>query len=84
MALTDAERFQAARRACEELFGKVNKTANLDLADVKAAIDYTDTWIDTNQAAWITGLPAAFAGNSTAKEKAMLFAITLALRWELS
>lgn len=42
-------------------------------ADLKAAVDATDTWIDANTAAWNAALPVAFRTAATANEKTLLF-----------
>lgn len=42
-------------------------------ADLRAAVDATDTWIDTNQAAFNTALPVAFRNNASLTQKTLLF-----------
>lgn len=41
--------------------------------DLRGAIDATDTWIDDNDSAYNTVLPAAARTGLTAKQKGMLF-----------
>lgn len=49
-------------------------------ADIRAAIDATDTWIDTNGAAFNTALLAAFRNNATLAQKTVLFCAVAAMR----
>ena len=49
-------------------------------ADIRAAVDYTDTWIENNQASYVSGLPEPFKSNSTALQKTIVFAVTAILR----
>jgi hypothetical protein len=41
--------------------------------DLRQAVDATDAWIDANQAAFNTALPAAFRNNATLAQKTLLF-----------
>jgi hypothetical protein len=71
MAVLDATartrtRNEWMRRQAETL-GGVTK------ADLLAAVDATDAWIDSNQAAYNTALPAAFKNNATLSQKTLLF-----------
>lgn len=42
-------------------------------ADLRAAVDATDSWIDSNAAAFNSALPAAFRTTATAAQKTLLF-----------
>lgn len=42
-------------------------------ADLRAAIDATDSWIDSNQAAFNTALPQPFRGAASTTQKTLLF-----------
>jgi hypothetical protein len=42
-------------------------------ADLRAAIDACDTWIEANQAAFNTALPQPFRGQATAAQKTLMF-----------
>lgn len=63
MALTDAERMEAARALAEEMFSKSNTMAHLNLDQLKAAI----TSIDTAMGTVINAIPGAWA-NKTIKQ----------------
>lgn len=41
--------------------------------ELKAAVDATDDWIDSNQAAFNTALPQPFRGAATTAQKTFLF-----------
>lgn len=42
-------------------------------ADIRAAVDATDTWIEANQAAFNTALPQPFRSSATLTQKTLLF-----------
>jgi hypothetical protein len=71
MAVLDAtERDRTFRQLMRNMPGNV---AGLLKADLRAAVDATDTWIDNNAAAYNTALPAAARTNLTAAQKTFLF-----------
>lgn len=70
MAVMDA--INRARAAAQFMRDNEDPTP-FTKADLRAAVDATDTWIDANQAAWLAALPAAFRNNSTAAQKTNLF-----------
>jgi hypothetical protein len=41
--------------------------------DLRAALDATDNWIDSNQASFNSALPAAFRTTATTPQKTLLF-----------
>lgn len=49
------------------------ETCAFTKADLQAAVDATDTWIDSNQAAFNTALPVAFRTNASLTQKTLLF-----------
>lgn len=49
-------------------------------ADLRAAVNATDAWIDANQAAYNTALPSAFRTNATLLQKTLLFCAVAAMR----
>ena len=46
---------------------------NFTKADLAAAVDATDTWIDNNAAALNTALPQPFRGQASLTQKTLLF-----------
>jgi len=81
MSLSTADRTTAARELARQMFHAVNKTANLDLDDLVAAVGAIDDEMDalastltqatTVKANLIQTLPEPFASNSNAQEKAL-------------
>lgn len=61
-----------ARTAAQWMRDQVEDTA-FTKAQLRAAIDATDAWIDANQAAYNTALPTAFRNNATLTQKTLLF-----------
>ena len=51
-----------------------------DKADLLAAINATDTWIEDNQGAYNTALPNPFKTNATTTQKTLLFCAVAAMR----
>lgn len=59
--------------------GRGDAPGGLLKADLRAAVDATDTWIENNQAAFNSALPAAARSGLTLTQKTLLFcAVALA------
>lgn len=71
--LPDADRQIAARAWVQKAFVEANATANMAHDTIKAAVDATDTWIDTNQASFNTALPEPFKTTADLSQKTLLF-----------
>jgi hypothetical protein len=71
--LPDANRIEIWTKWMQDLSSRLADTGTLSKADMRAAVNATDDWIETNQASYNTALPAAFAAAATAKQKAELF-----------
>lgn len=58
---------------------------NLDLtkAELKAAVDATDDWIETNQASFNSALPQPARSNLTQKQKVRLFMLVAQKRFNV-
>jgi hypothetical protein len=67
--LTDPER-QAIRNYVMRRWGVA-----ITKADLRAAIDATDDWINSNAAAYNSALPAAAQAGLSATEKTVLFCV---------
>jgi hypothetical protein len=61
-----------ARVAAQWMRGNTESCA-FTKAQLRAAVDATDTWIDANQASFNTALPAAFRNNANLQQKTLLF-----------
>lgn len=49
----------------------------------KAAVDYTDGWLDSQEATYVAGLPAAFRTGTTARTKRLMFLRSVLKRFEV-
>lgn len=52
-------------------------------ADLKAAVDAADMWIDINQANYNNNLPLTFRDNATQSQKSLLLAAVMLRRFNL-
>lgn len=71
--LSTVERKGIWARWMQDLSSRLASTGSLTKSELRAAVDATDDWIETNQGSFNTALPAAFASAATAKQKAELF-----------
>ncbi len=53
---------------------------DLTKAQLRAAVDATDTWIDANQGSYNAALPQPARNNLTAAQKTLLFCTVAAMR----
>lgn len=53
---------------------------NIGKADLRAAVDATDTWINDNQGSYNTTLPNPFKTQATDAQKTLLFCCVAAMR----
>ena len=56
---------------------------NVLKADLQAAVNATDDWIDSNQASFNSALPVAFRNNATLAQKTILFCAVAMMRVSL-
>ncbi|MCC7208323.1 MAG: hypothetical protein IT323_13530 [Anaerolineae bacterium] len=56
---------------------------NVVKADLKAAVDAADTWVDSNAASYNTALPQPFRNNATSAQKALLLCAVVLMRFNL-
>lgn len=80
MPVLDEASRQQVWRGLMRYASNLNQQVDLDNADFRAAIDATDDWIDTNQAAFNSALPSAAQTNLTAAQKTLLFCSVAARR----
>lgn len=71
MAVLDAT--NRLRLGNEWMRRQTETLAGVTKADLRAAVDATDTWIDSNQSSYNTALPVAFRTNATLAQKTLLF-----------
>jgi len=51
-------------------------------ADLRAAVNAVDDWVDTNAAAYNTALPQPFRGDATAAQKALVLQFVVSKRFD--
>jgi hypothetical protein len=79
--LSETDR-QKVWRGLMRYWSQQQETLGLNKADLRAAVDATDDWIDANQGAFNSALPAAAQSNLTAAQKTMLFMTVALLRMD--
>jgi hypothetical protein len=77
--LPDTDRQRVQRGVMRYLSG-LRQPLALTKADLQAAVNATDAWIDTNAGAYNTALPVAARTNLTATQKTLLFCVVAAMR----
>lgn len=61
-----------------------NGAGALTKAQLRAAVDAVDDWVDTNAAAFNTAIPLPARTSLTARQKASLLVYVTRRRWEIS
>lgn len=78
--LTEADRLRVWRGLMRYFSRVRSSVSGVTKDDLKAAINATDTWIDTNQASFNSALPTAARNNLTTAQKTILFCAVAAMR----
>lgn len=78
--LATADRQRVWRAFMRWLSRNLAGIPNVTKSDLQAAVDATDTWIDTNQSSFNSALPATFRNNATLVQKTLLFCAVAAMR----
>lgn len=72
---------EAGRLAVWRSFMRINlESCAFTKAQLRAAVDATDQWIEDNTASFVAALPAAFRTGSSATQKTALFMYVLMRR----
>lgn len=80
MALTEGEKDQIQRGIMRLWSENFEESSGFTKGDLRTAIDDADTWIDSNQSSYNTGLSATFRTNATQAQKTLLFCAVAAMR----
>lgn len=80
LTLTENARLRIWKEYGSEISAARESVGNLTKAQLKAAIDAIDTWVDANAASFNTGIPQPARGTLTAKQKARLLMLVVAAR----
>ena len=81
MAVLSSAQRQAIRKAWCELLSQRREAFPLIRADLDAAINATDNWIDSNAISFNNALPTAAKNNLSAAQKAELFSFVALKRY---
>ncbi len=74
--LTRAERKKIASPWVRKVIRDLGQSKNLTVTDLEAAVQYTEDWIEANQASYVAGLPQPFKSSTDASAKILLFVYT--------
>ena len=77
--LSEADRARIWRGLMRYASRELQEVA-LSKSDLRAAIDATDDWVETNQGAFNSALPAAAQSSLTVAQKTLLFCVVAAMR----
>lgn len=78
--LTDSARIAIWQEFGQDISAVRESVGNLTKAQLKAAIDAIDDWVDANAASFNTAIPQPARGVLTAKQKARLLMLVVARR----
>jgi len=82
-ALNASDRDLVRQRIARDL-SSTFESIGVTIADLLAAVEATDAWVDANAAAYNAALPQPARSVLTAKQKARLIAAVVLRRWEVS
>ena len=74
--LTRLDRKKIASPWVRKVIKELGQSKNLNFTHLEAAVQYTEDWIETNQADYVSGLPQPFKANTDANAKILLFIYT--------
>ncbi len=74
--LTRLERKKIASPWVRKIITELGQSKNLTVTDLEVAVQYTEDWIEANQANYVAGLPQPFKANTDADAKILLFIYT--------
>ena len=80
MAVLDTEDRARIWRSLQRYWSNVRETVDLSKAELLAAVDATDGWINDNQGSYNSALPVAAQSGLTAVQKTLLFCAVALLR----
>jgi hypothetical protein len=81
--LSDNDRLELWAEVMRDL-GSTGASVSIEKADLRAALDAADSWVDTNAASYNTALPQPARGALTARQKAHLLMYVIRRRFEVS
>lgn len=81
--LSDTDRAALHREAMQDASNDRAVIGGITKADLRAAINAADTWVDGNSASFNTAIPQPARGALTAKQKARLLLYVVRRRYEV-
>lgn len=81
--LSAADRALAWQRVMTDLSGRRETVGALTKADLRAAVDAIDTWVDDNASAFNLAIPQPARGVLSTKQKAELLLVVVRRRYEV-
>jgi len=83
VSLTDSKRFQIWAETMSETSSARGSLGTLTKAELRAAVDAIDGWIDANQASFNAAIPQPARAQLTTKQKLKILLKIMKLRWEV-
>lgn len=80
--LPDSDRLRIWR-GLMRFWSGMQETVSVNKADLKAAVDAADTWVDDNAISYNAALPTAFRTNATQTQKSLLLVAVVLMRFNL-
>jgi hypothetical protein len=81
--LPNADRLRIWRGLMRWWSGLREATPGMVKADLQAAVNAADAWVDANAAAYNSALPATFRNNATTAQKSLLLVAVVLMRFNL-
>lgn len=79
--LTAADRADLWRAIMDDLSAERDPLGTIAKAELRAAVDAADAWVDTNSASYNAALPQPARGVLTAAQKARILVAVIRQRW---
>lgn len=81
--LLDADRLRIRNGLMRFWSGALETVNGITKADLKAAVDAADSWVDANAASYNTALPATFRTNASNSQKSLLLVAVVLMRFNI-
>lgn len=82
--LANADRLGVWARLMQDLSAAREQVPSLTKADLRAAVDAVDQWVDDNAASYNSAIPQPVRGALTARQKAELLLYVIRQRYEVA
>lgn len=82
--LPDADRIRIWKGLMRYWSNLRETLAGMLKADLRAAVDAADSWVDANAASYNSALPVTFRTNATQSQKSLLLVAVILMRFNLN